>query len=68
MPALAIGTRRILVGMDDHQFFMARRMRRGGMNVQVTELPAEGEVLLRRQPLVAEEDHAALTKDTADLG
>jgi len=38
------------------------------VDIDAANAASEGEVLLRRQPLVAEEDHAALTKDTADLG
>ena len=49
MPAFAIRARTVLVGVDDHQFRVARRMRRGGMQVQIAEATAEGQMLLRRQ-------------------
>ena len=42
-------------------------MRRGGMDVQVAELAAEGEMLLRRDVLVAEEDDEVFGQRAMDL-
>ena len=42
-------------------------MGRGGMNVQFAELAAEGEMLLRRDVLVAEEDHEIFGERAMDL-
>ena len=42
-------------------------MRRGGMDVQVAEFSAEGEMLLRRDVLVTEEDHQIFGERTMDL-
>ena len=56
MPAFAVRARAVLVGVDDHQLRMARRVRRGGMQVQLSEVAAECQVLLLRQVLIAEED------------
>jgi hypothetical protein len=42
-------------------------MRRGGMNVQIAEFSAEGEMLLRRYVLVAEEDHEIFGERAMDL-
>jgi hypothetical protein len=60
VPALAVGARRVLVGMDDHQLGAAGLMRRRGMDVQLAEQPAERHVLVGRDVLVAEEDDAVL--------
>ena len=38
-----------------------------GMNVQLAEFPAEGEMLLRRDVLVAEEDHEIFGERAMDL-
>ena len=67
MPALAVGARAVLVGVDDHQFGMAGLGRRRRVDVQFAELAAEIEVLLRRQMLVAEEDHQVLGQRAVDL-
>src|SRR3954467_4287404 len=42
-------------------------MGRGGMDVQIAELAAEGEMLLRGDVLVAEEDHEVFGKRAMDL-
>ena len=42
-------------------------MRRCGMNVQLAEFAAEGEMLLRRDVLVAEEDHEIFGERAMDL-
>src|SRR5882672_4703143 len=42
-------------------------MRGGGMDMQLAELAAEGEMLLRRDMLVAEEDHEVLGKRAVDF-
>ena len=67
VPALAIGARRILVGIDLHQRRIVALMGRGGMDVQFAELAAEGEMLLRRDVLVAEEDHEIFGERAMDL-
>ena len=67
VPALAVGARRILVGVDLHQRRLARLVRRGGMDVQLAELAPEGEVLLRRDVLVAEEDDEVFGERAVDL-
>ena len=67
MPALAIGARQILVGIDPHQRGIVALMGRGGMDVQFAELAAEGEMLLRRDVLVAEEDHEVFGERAMDL-
>ena len=67
VPALAVGARRLLVGMDDHQLGPARLVRRRGMDVQVAEQAAERHVLLGRDLLVAEEDDAVLRQRAVDL-
>ena len=67
VPAFAVGARRILVGMDDHQLGMARRVRRRGMDVQLAEAAAEVEVLVLGDMLVAEEDHQVLRQRAVDL-
>ena len=54
VPALAIGARQILVGVDDHQLGLARLVRRRRMEVEVAEQSAKGEMLILRQMLVAE--------------
>ena len=67
MPALAIGARGILVGIDPHQRRILAFARRGRMDVQFAELAAEGEVLLGRDMLVAEKDHEILGERAMDL-
>ncbi|MHC2381790.1 hypothetical protein ACVIHA_006188 [Bradyrhizobium liaoningense] len=67
MPALAIGARRILVGVDLHQRRIVVLVRRGRMDMQFAELAAEGEMLLRRDVLIAEEDHEVFGKRAMDL-
>ena len=67
VPALAVGARAILVGVDDHQLGLARLVRRGGMDVQLAEQPAEGQVLVGRDVLVAEEDDAVLGQRPVQL-
>ena len=57
----------VLVGVDDHQLGLARLVRRGGMDVQLAEQPAEGDVLVGRDVLVAEEDDAVLGQRAVDL-
>ena len=42
-------------------------MGRAGMDVQIAELAAEGEMLLRRDVLVAEEDHEVFGQRAMDL-
>src|SRR5882757_2402066 len=42
-------------------------MRRGGVNMQLAELAAEGEMLLRRDVLVAKEDHEIFGERAMDL-
>ena len=42
-------------------------MGRGRMNVQLAELAAEGEMLVRRDVLVAEEDHEIFGERAMDL-
>ena len=42
-------------------------MRRCGMDMQITELAAEGEMLLRRDVLVAEEDHKVFRERAMDF-
>src|SRR5690349_15494280 len=42
-------------------------MRRGGMEMQLAELAAEGQMLLRRDALVAEEDHEIFGERAMDL-
>jgi energy-converting hydrogenase Eha subunit G len=46
---------------------MAGLGRRRGMDVQLAELAAEGQVLILRQMLVAEEDHQVLGQRAVDL-
>jgi len=46
---------------------IARLMRRRGMNVQLAEQPAEGEMLLRRDVLVAEEDDEVFRQRAVDF-
>src|SRR5712671_3610374 len=46
---------------------MARLRRRGGVDVQIAELAAKIEMLLRRQVLVAEEDDEILGQRAVDL-
>ena len=53
--------------MDDHQLRPARLVRRGGVDVQLAEQPAEGEVLVGRDVLVAEEDDEVLGERAVDL-
>src|SRR5690349_3072511 len=67
VPALAIGARAVLVGVDDHQLRPAFFVRCGGMDVQVTEQPAERHVLVERDVLVAEEDDAVLGERAVHL-
>ena len=67
VPALAIGARQVLVGMDDHQLGLARLVRRRRMHMQLAEQPAEGQVLVGRDVLVAEEDHEVLGQRAMDL-
>ena len=67
VPTLAIGARAVLVGVDDHQLGLARLVRRGGMQVQVAPQPAEGEVLVGRDGLVAEENHRVLGQRAVQL-
>jgi hypothetical protein len=67
VPAFSVGARRILVGMDNHQLRMARRVRRRGMEVQFSEAAAEIEVLVLADVLVAEEDHQVLRQRAVDL-
>src|SRR5215831_13703978 len=59
--------RRILVGVDDHQLGLARCVRRRRVEVQIAEQPAESEVLVLGQMLVAEENHQILGKRAMDL-
>ena len=56
MPAFAVGARAVLVGVDDHQLPVARRVRGRWMDVQLAKISPEGEVLFRRQVLIAEEN------------
>ena len=58
---------RILVGVDLHQRRIAALVRRGGMDVQFAELAAEGQMLLRGDVLVAEEDHEVFGERAVDL-
>ena len=67
VPAFTVGARRVLVGVDDHQFRMARLVRRGGMDVQLAEAATEVEVLLVADVLVAEEDHQVLRQRAMDF-
>ena len=67
MPALAIGPRRIRIRIDLHQGRVFILMRRGGMEMQLTELAAEDEMLLRRDVLVAEEDDEVFGERAMDL-
>ena len=68
VPAFAVGTRRVFVGADDHQFTVPRRMRRGRVDVQFAEAAAEIQMLLRRQILVAEEDHQVFGEGALNFG
>ena len=67
MPAFAVGTGEVPVGMDDHQFGMPRRVWRRRMGVQLSEAATEIEVLFLRDVLIAEEDHQVLRKRSMDL-
>lgn len=67
MPALAVGARRVLVGIDLHQRRVFVLMRRGGMEMQLAELAAEGEMLFRRDLLIAEEDDEVFGERAMDL-
>src|SRR6476619_3520108 len=42
-------------------------MLRSGMDVQLTEQPAKGQMLLRRDVLIAEEDHDVFRQRSMDL-
>ena len=67
MPALAIGARGILVGIDLHQRRIVALVGRCGMHMQFAELAAEGEMLVRADVLVAEEDHEIFGERAVDL-
>ena len=67
MPLLAVGGRRILVGVDLHQRRLALFVRRVRMDVQLAEQPAEAEMLGRREVLVAEEDDQVLRQRAVQL-
>jgi hypothetical protein len=67
VPALTIGARRILVGVDLHQRRIVAFMGRCGMDVQLAELTPEGEMLVRRDALVAKEDHEIFGERAMDL-
>ncbi len=67
VPALPVRARTVLVGVDFHQRGLARLVRRGRMDVQLAEQPAESQMLLRRDVLVAEEDDDVLGQRPVDL-
>src|SRR6266702_8205800 len=67
MPALAVGARRILVGVDLHQRRIFVLVRGGRMKMQLAELAAKGEMLLWRDVLVAEEDDEVFGERAMDL-
>ena len=67
MPALAVGARRILVGVDLHQRGSPGSCGAAGMDVQLAEQPAEGQMLLRRDVLVAEEDDEVFGQRPVDF-
>jgi hypothetical protein len=66
MPALAIGARGILVGIDPHKRRVALVGRRR-MHMQFAELAAESEVLVGTDVLVAKEDHEIFGERAMDL-
>jgi hypothetical protein len=66
VPALAIGARGILVGIDLHQRRVALVGRRR-MHMQFAELAAEGEMLVGADVLVAKEDHEIFGERAVDL-
>jgi hypothetical protein len=53
--------------MDLHQRGIAALVGRGGMNMQLAEFASEGEMLLRRDVLVAKEDHEVFGQRAMDL-
>src|SRR3954454_2321013 len=67
MQAPPFGPRRIRIRIDLHQGRVFILMRRGGMEMQLTELAAEGEMLLWRDVLVAEEDDEVFGKRAVAL-
>jgi hypothetical protein len=67
VPALAIGARRIFVGVDYHQLGMPGRVRCCRMNVEIAKEAAKGEVLVLAQVLVAEEDHRVFSERAMDF-
>ncbi len=67
VPALAVGARGILVGIDLHQRRIVALMRRRRMHMQVAELAPEGEMLRRGDVLVAEEDDGIFRERAVDL-
>ena len=67
MPVVAILARRVRVGVDEHEFRIASDARGGRVNVERSEAPSEGEVLLVVDGLVAEEDDAVRDEGAVDL-
>src|SRR6185437_620879 len=67
VPAFAIGSRRILVGVDSHQRRIIALVRRRRMDMQFAEPAAEGEMLRRRDVLIAKEDHEVFGERAMDF-
>jgi hypothetical protein len=67
VPAFAVCSGAVLVGIDFHQRRFARLVRRGGMNVQLAEQPSKGKMLLWRNALLAEKDDDVLGQRTMDF-
>jgi len=55
------------VGVDDQDFRMSLRFRGRGMDMQVTEEPPEGLMLVQGHFLIAEKDHLMLHQRVMDL-
>src|SRR5215475_15506617 len=67
VPALTVCPWTVLVGIDFHQRRFAWLVRRSGMHVQFSEEPAECELLLRRDVLIAEKYDDVLSQRPVNL-
>src|ERR1700758_1632219 len=67
MPALAVRPRRILVRIDLHQLGYALHVRGCRMHVKIAEAPAEGQMLLGREGLIAKKDDEVFGERAVDL-